>query len=346
MAFSIPLVLCIDAEPDEFVPHPGRAEPWSGFEATTPLVQEWRQRFEETTQSSVAFSWFVRSDPQVEHIYGSAGWPFERYGACLGNAAAAGDEIGLHVHPSRWSAAEDCWVEDFASEPWIEECVSRGYEAYASSLGARCRSVRLGNHWMSQETSDILERLDLEYDLTVEPGARARDHLGPSHVVRGMLPDYANLPRTPYRRSRWSYRHADDDREDGLWMLPVSTVQIDAASPASVRDVSDDGAYLRLGLWYPREAFRYVFEACLCELNPPCLVLVMRSDMPLVPSMLSAIRGNIDWILAHPLRRRFHVSRPDQAVAMVQAHEARITHVDLVPSATARGERAPASARG
>jgi len=199
---------------------------------------------------------------------------------------------------------------------------------------------------MSEATSDLLERLDAEYDLTVEPGARARERLGPGQVVKGALPDYAGLPRTPYRRALGSYRQADDERAEGLWMLPVSTIELDATSPLSVRQASDDGAYLRLGLWYPSDAFRYAFEACLCELNPPCLVLVMRTDMPLVPSMLAHIQANVDWLLSHPLRRRFHLSRPDQAVERVLALEARDTHVDLAPGRAAPGDRRPASARG
>lgn len=331
MAFTVPIVLCIDAEPDASTPDPNRPDPWAGFEATLPLAHAWRGRFEAATRNPVSLSWFVRADPQVARVYGSASWGFEHYRRTIGALIAAGDEIGLHVHPSRWGREEGTWIEDFSSESWIEECVSCGVAAYRVSLGARCRSMRIGSHWMSHATADLLERLDVEYDLTLEPGARERDRLGRGQIVKGTLPDFGGLARTPYRKALESYRDADDERSEGLWMLPVSTIQIDGASPESVRQASDDGAYLRLGLWYAPAAFQYVFETCLRELNPPCLVLVMRSNMPLDPSMLACIQANVDWLLSHPLRRRFQLSRPDQVVERVVALAARNSPVSLAP---------------
>jgi hypothetical protein len=329
MAFQIPLVFCVDVEPDEFTPHPELPTPWLGFERTQGLARGWRRMLEQATGDAVAFSWFVRADPQVQRIYGSGLWPFERYRRFLEEALRAGDEIGLHAHPARWSGKQKRWVEDFADQSWVEECLRMAFVAYRGGLGEPCRSVRFGNHFMNQATSDFLERLGLEFDLTPEPGARARTCLSPYQAMTGALPDYSSFSRSVYRRSAVSFRTADQEREDGLWILPMSTAELDAGAPAEALAASDDAAYLRLGLWYPTEAFRYVFESCLYDLNPACLVMVIRSDMPLVPEFHAAIDENIRWLVTHPLRRRFVVARPEHAVRMFCELQDRTTDVGM-----------------
>jgi hypothetical protein len=328
VGFVIPVVFCIDAEPDAFTPDPTDPTPWRGYEATHRLSSAWRARLEEATGAAVNFSWFVRSDPQVAHIYGSPLWPFERYRRELEAAALTGDELGLHVHVSRWSAERSSWLEDFASAEWAEHCIVTAAAAYRQALGRSCESVRIGNHFMTEAASAVLERCGFRYDLTPEPGAQARDWLSAVHRVEGTLPDQQALPRRPHRRSKDSVLEADDERNDGIFVLPVSTAPIDASSPPAARAASDDGAYLRLGLWYPTEAFKFVVEASLDSEDLPCLILVMRSDMPLIPSFAGHMEENLAWIASHPLARRFRVSGPASAMAAVLEARDRHTHVE------------------
>lgn len=318
MTQAIPIIFCIDVEPDEFTPEPDRPVPWSGFEAFVARVPSVRAVFEAATGSAVHFSWFIRADPQVQRIYGSAGWAFAHYGRVLHKLRAEGDEIGLHAHAARQSEVSDGWIEDFGSQEWISECVTRACDAYAESSGVSCRSLRLGNHFMNEATSDLVERLGVRFDLTPEPGAKARRLLGGRLVMTGELPDYSSIERSPYRRSQASFRQRDDGR-DGLWVVPLSTAMLDGDTPDDARVVSDDGTYLRLGLWYPPAAFVYVFESCLRRFASPHISLVMRSDMPLVPGLDACIRRNIDWIAGHPLVRRFVFCRPDEAVEILSA---------------------------
>jgi len=53
------------------------------------------------TGSPVHFSWFLRMDPQITHTYGSPDWVVTRYPKLIEGLDAAGDELGLHVHPWR-----------------------------------------------------------------------------------------------------------------------------------------------------------------------------------------------------------------------------------------------------
>ena len=328
MKRSIPMVFCIDVEPDEFVPDPQQPVPWSGYEATQEISAHWRERLEDATGQAVHFSWFVRSDPQVGHIYGSLRWPFEHYREPLQAALEVGDDVGVHMHFARWSEQRSLWLEDFSSAAWGEKCVETGITAYQASFGRRCESVRLGNHFMSQAVSNTLERMGVRYDLTPEPGARSRDTLGPRHHVIGALPDYRVMPRGAHRRSRHAFLERDDRRQEGLFVMPVSTALIDADSPEAARDASDDGAYLRLGLWYPGAAFRYVFNTSLREVQPACIVLVIRSDMPSSQYFAGRIEENLDWICSDPIVRNVVVSRPSEAAAMLTGNQERPTSKD------------------
>jgi hypothetical protein len=335
MVSQIAVVFCIDVEPDEVTPNRDRPERWLGYERTSRLAVEWRQRFEQETGSPAQFSWFVRADPQVEQVYGSASWPFEQYQRYLSEAQLAGDEIGLHVHAGRWFGTQGRWVEDFGDPTWVEECLSVGCAAFQAGLGERCHSIRFGNHFMDQRASDCLERLGVSFDLTLEPLARKRAYLNTQQPMTGLLPDYSRIPRRAYRRSKHSFQTQDDERTSGLWILPVSTAPLGADSPADARAASDDGAYLRLGLWYPHAAFSYVLESYLCDVDPACLVMVMRSDLPLVPEFEAHIRQNLEWLWAHPLRRRLVVTRPADAVARVGGRKPRPSHFNTAPDSGA-----------
>lgn len=324
MSNSLPIIFCIDVEPDEFTPEPDRPVPWRGFEVCAERLQPVRELLQAATGTTVHFSWFVRADPQVQHIYGSAGWAFSHYAEILRNLLSEGDEIGLHAHAARYSKESSRWIEDFGSQEWVSHCLAAAFDAYVAAFGAPCKSVRLGNHFMNDATSDLIERLGARFDLTPEPGARPRNRLGGRLVMTGELPDYSTMQYAPYRRAGKSFRERDDGR-DGLWVVPLSTAIVDADTPDAARAASDDGAYLRLGLWYPPAAFAHVFESCLRKTISPHLSLVMRSDMPLVPVFDTFIKQNIDWIANHPLARRFMVCRPDEAVEILSATDGRAT---------------------
>jgi len=309
----IPIVLCIDAEPDEFEPNPSRADPWRGFEASAGLAVDLRRRLSEATGRAAALSWFVRADPLVARIYGAPKWAFDAYRGIIDAARSAGDEVGLHVHLARWNEARSCWIEDFADGAWIEHCAEVSFASFGEALGVPCHSVRIGCHFMSEELSAALARLGARFDLTLEPGALERSRLW-GRETAGALPDLTDLPRHPYRRSTASFRRPGDSAGEGMWMLPVTTAPIDADAPEAARQASDDGAYVRLGLWYAPEVFRYVAGRALRDPAAPCLVMVLRSDMPLVPGLAAAIDANVEWVCRHPLAGRFEVSTPAAAV--------------------------------
>ncbi len=232
MTKTIPILLCCDVEPDTRSLDPLSRCDWVGFERIVELVKQLRSRLEVATQRRANMSWFVRMDPQITQVYGSAGWAAARYGTIFDTLAASGDEIGLHVHPSQWHDEGNYWIQNFADQSWVSKCVESGFSAFELSFGRPCQLFRFGDHWMNDETIDLLRRLGTICDLTVEPGLTGTTAVDD---FTGTFPDYSNAPRLPYRPAHGAFTTADssmDGNNAGLYIIPVSTVPTDwAATP-------------------------------------------------------------------------------------------------------------------
>src|SRR2546425_4997123 len=100
---KIPIIICIDVEPDEREIDSTAAIDWAGFERVFEFFSVFRSRLEKETQAPAHFSWFMRMDPQIEHTYGLSWWVAERYREAIAQLERAGDEIGLHTHGWRWN---------------------------------------------------------------------------------------------------------------------------------------------------------------------------------------------------------------------------------------------------
>ena len=140
---TIPVVLCIDVEPDPRVVNRSTPEPWRGYELSQQYIADLRARATAVTGEPANFSWFLRMDPQVAESYGSASWVADRYADHLTSVREEGDEIGLHPHAWRWLPAEKTWTQDFGDERWVEHCVTHS-AARSADRANRCGSVTAG----------------------------------------------------------------------------------------------------------------------------------------------------------------------------------------------------------
>ena len=145
---KIPIVICIDVEPEERAIDPNVAADWVGFERTFEFFEGLRPHLEDATGSLVHFSWFVRMDPQVAHTYGNPAWSVLRYRRLFDRMAASGDEIGLHTHAWRWEDGFNGWFSDMGNQEWVDHCVRMGFDAFKQSLNRPCQSFRFGDHWL------------------------------------------------------------------------------------------------------------------------------------------------------------------------------------------------------
>jgi hypothetical protein len=321
VAATIPVILCVDVEPDGRQLERHDPAPWSGFEAVHRWLEEIRPRLAVATGAPARFSWYFRMDPQVAEVYGSPGWGATQHRRQVDTMRAQGDEPGVHPHAYRWDEAHASWVVDHGSPPWVERCVRVALAAFRETLGAPCRVFRFGDHWMSDATVALLEAEGVHIDLTLEPGMAGQPGLVADERPTGAIPDLTAVPRRPYHPSRGDFRASDPGRTDGLWMVPVTTGRL----PLTLRGaraayrwitgapgVTLDTLALNLGL--APMLFRAVAAPALRVLELPCLVPVLHSRTGTTRRAMANLAANVDYLLAHPLRRRFRFSTPTDAV--------------------------------
>lgn len=222
----VPLVLCIDVEPDAHVFAPGQSSPWTGFENMLELVPALRRRLEEATGKPAHFGWSLRIDPQIAMGYGSPTYIAEKYRAQLDDLAGAGDAIGVHPHAWRWDPVRQVTVADHADKQWVDGCTELAVGSFRTIFGRAPDYHRFGAQYMSTATMTLLRSLGVAIDLTVEPGEGPdRDAQLPGTVWTGQTGDFRHAPTAAYRPSPADYLQPDDDDagEGGLWELPLTS---------------------------------------------------------------------------------------------------------------------------
>lgn len=227
----IPVLLCIDIEPDPRLIDPNAQVDWLGFEGAVPLIEELRPKMEALTGRPAHVSWFVRMDPQITHVYGYPGWVADRYRGHFDSFLSAGDELGIHLHPWKWDYDKSAWKQDFADQSWVTHCVEVAFAAFEKAFGSTCRAFRFGDRWMNDETMHLVERLGATSDSTIEPGRVGTET--PDEYI-GTFQDYSDVPRYPYRPSRLDFMSPKPEPVLDIVVIPVQSAP---ASWASTRPV-------------------------------------------------------------------------------------------------------------
>ena len=313
----IPVLIVIDVEPDGIYIEPGRGKPWRGFEKAVRTLRDFRAEATAASGAPAHFTWVYRMDPQIELGYGSASWPVAHYTRETAELHGAGDDLGLHPHGFRWCETTRRWNTALDDQAWLDECLRVASDAFERSLGSRCRTFRYGDHWMSQATMELLQRLGARYDLTLEPG-HPQTPITRYRYGTGVLPDLSDIPAMPYRPARDDYRVADPSRDDGLVCIPMTT---SSARPRLSHRLLD---FLR-GRGTPTRRwvaclsqdpflFRRIIGDAL-QRRSGHLGITVRSDAFVKARLVPRVARNLRWLLSHPLRSMFRWSTADETTA-------------------------------
>lgn len=305
----IPVLICIDVEPDAFFIAHDRQLPWRGYECAVAFFHDRRSRQGWLGRSGARLTWVFRMDPQVEEVYRDAGWVIDHYPAEIAELERHGDECGVHPHAYRWDPAARHWISDHGNQPWIEHCLDLSFATFQRVFGRPCQTLRFGDRWMNDPTIDSLQRRGLKYDLTLEPGQPALSSYHPRRPFTGSLPDYTDTPTRPYHPVVNRYREADRSRADGLWIVPMTSARVmprwhrrlyyRATRPSWRRET-----WTAL-LSHDPVLFRRIVEDALGRPEPRFLALPVRSDVFAQPRLRNRVAANLDWLDRHPLAGRF-----------------------------------------
>ena len=217
----VPIVFGIDIEPDRRVVdlnHPT----WAGALECFAVIEALRSRLAKELGVQLCVTWFPRADPQVEKSNGSATWALEQFPSQWADCRAAGDEIGLHMHPWKWENEE--WVQDHGDDAWIVHCLRSSLAAFRQVFGVTPAAYRGGDRYLSNVVAGVLEEEGVRLDLTLERMPSV-ERLVDTEKGTGRIPDGSMVPSHAFRRSLEDFRLADPDRKDGLGMMPLTAYQ-------------------------------------------------------------------------------------------------------------------------
>lgn len=321
---KIPFIFCIDVEPDERETDVVIPEDWKGFEEAFNSFNKLRPHLEKATGAPVSFSWFFRMDPQIERTYGQPAWVVERYGEAIKLLEQSGDELGLHTHAWRWSEDASRWVIDHGNQNWIDHCLHVSFEAYRGAFGRPCLSFRFGDHWMNNETMNSLESMGVKFDLTIEPGRRARPTLSAGELHTGSLPDYTTTPKRPYKPSQEDFRKHGGSDTRALWVIPISTGKepgrfavVKQVARAFGIDLQRRHEEAPLNLCITAPGFSVMMDRLIDVNRKPYLAPVLRTDSCIHPEFRANVEQNLDLILSHPMVSSFQFVRPAEAIRLL-----------------------------
>jgi hypothetical protein len=318
---TIPVILCVDVEPDPRLVNRDAPEPWIGYERTQRYLRDLRLRIEAVTSAPAHYSWFLRIDAQIAESYGSATWIVDRYATHLEEAQSAGDELGVHPHAYRWLEDERSWLHDFGNQAWVDHCLTMSLEGFAKALGRPCRTLRFGDRWLNTETVNLAEQLGVRIDLSVEPGTLPYATPSSGERASGPLPDYRRVPRGPYTPSHTDFRRAArrDARRIRLLPLTAAYLRLGFHPRQYLQRLRANGFRGRrqdtpLYMWESRPSpntFPQMLDRALAAQRHPYLAFAIRtgSDTP------ELVGPRVDALLAHSASSRFRFSSPAEALA-------------------------------
>jgi hypothetical protein len=293
---TTPVVVCIDIEPDDRQVDASAPE-WLGVEATSTIIERWRESLDEATGHAARFSWFWRADPQIADAYGSAAWGFQHYHDVYTHTSSKGDAHGIHSHSWRRLPTNE-WVQDRADARWVETCVDMSLTTFREVTGRRCRITRLGDRALDSVAYRCLARHGVRVDLSVEPGE------GPFELeATAPSPDFASAPTWPYRPRRHDVTRPRRLAR-GPVLLPLS---------ATVGE-GPEGGGTRLRTVYPWLPSAPTLAAQLLDQASPYLAFAVRSDIGIRPELSVHFEALLGALAAHPRATSLRFVTPLEAV--------------------------------
>jgi glycosyltransferase involved in cell wall biosynthesis/SAM-dependent methyltransferase len=291
--FVLPLVLCIDIEPDRRVTERGDRQRPRGADLIISLVPRLRERLATLSGGDAHYTWCIRMDPQIRDTYGAADWLATAYEHELEAQQCAGDEVGLHQHSWRWR--DGGWVSDQADEAWVAHCVDIGLETFRSTFGRDAKVYRHGDGYMSNAIARQIDTAGVRVDYTLEPGHDARPGIKASEASTGMLPDTRTVPRHAYRPSAVDFRVEDASRRSGTLFLPLTAGMRVTTAHRDGRLVPT-GSYTLLELWSDPTTFSRMLRGTIRDPELTHLAFALRTDIGLLPTAVANVERNLEEI--------------------------------------------------
>jgi hypothetical protein len=170
----------------------------------------------ENEQSYPKVIWHLRSDCQIEEIWGSWCYPCEEYLHLWKDFESQGDEIGWHAHLWRLNERDNSWYQEINDRDWIAHCLLNGYHAISKYF--KIRGARMGWSFHDNFTMNILKSIGIEYDLSAIPGLKNLN------CVNNIY-NWENADLIPYFPSNNNYMIGNIEK-NSILEIPITTYDL------------------------------------------------------------------------------------------------------------------------
>jgi hypothetical protein len=208
---------------DNLMSHHGEYK-WQGIKKGIPQIKEQLLDIQSGFDSSLKFTWCVRSDLQIEKIYGNAGWCVKEFSSLWRKLEEEGDEIGWHPHLARWNSERKLWFQEIKDEQWIKQCIAKGFTAFKENWGKPPVSCRMGWVFHNNLTMEQIAALGIKVDFSAIPDLSKSIISRKDTVYIQDYADWKETPIYPYHPSRLDYRLPAKDKNLGVWEIPCMAV--------------------------------------------------------------------------------------------------------------------------
>lgn len=192
---------------------------WNDTIRSVIKLKEEIEIFEDLKGNSPKITWYLRSDQQINMIWGDWCYPVREYASTWNEFEKSGDEIGWHPHLWRLNVMRKIWYQEINDDDWIYHCLENGYHAISKIF--RIKSVRMGWDFHNNNTMNQLQSFGVHYDLSAIPGIK-------NSGVDNNIFDWENAPKFPYFPSKNDYKREESNRSNNLEVMeiPISTYSI------------------------------------------------------------------------------------------------------------------------
>jgi hypothetical protein len=325
---AVPVVFSIDCEPDPRIVDPATPPELDGYALVYDHLREWRSHAEQVTGAPVHLNWFFRMDHQIERCYGSASAVAARYPRFLDEMHGAGDGIGVHPHPFRWSVVDETWYSSYGNPAWLVENLRIALRTFRGTFGYDAPLLRYGDGILSNELVDEAEQAGVRYDLTLEPGRPAQRHPDPGEHADTLKPDWARVPREPYAPDRLDYRRPLRRGHRDIVLFPLTAGsrwlgrsvrrRADAVRTNTFRYRNQrDLLYMAMPGWHGRDGFHEVLRRSLAAQRRPYLAFAIRTDWGRRRDHRRNVERCLHDLLAIQEQRPLVFCTPEQALELL-----------------------------
>lgn len=163
-------------------------------------------------------TWHLRSDQQINEIWGDWCYPAQEYLNIWADFRSLGDEIGWHPHLWRLNKANGIWFQEARDTEWISYCLRNAYDRISRIINIK--SVRMGWSFHSTYTMNIINSLGIKYDLSAIPGIKSMGSNSNDNIY-----DWVDSEREQYRPSYHNYKCSDCKSKHNLSVveIPITT---------------------------------------------------------------------------------------------------------------------------